>query len=131
MDFGKELLIKQFNQLKGQYVLINRKVLRFIGIGEDSDDYIYIMWDGNNLSFHSGLSNIIQLKDKINKNDYLELIRMSKINHSDSLHAFLPETPKAIDLISKSAKKVKENALNNICNINKIILFDNLCWEMN
>jgi len=62
---NEEVTIKNFNELKGQHVLINRKVLRFIAIVCDQNDYLYILWDGRDIKYHTILEPIIQLKNKI------------------------------------------------------------------
>ena len=53
---NKEYTIDIFKKLKGQHILINNKVLRFIGIGEDQYDFLFILWDGKKvISFSVGI----------------------------------------------------------------------------
>lgn len=117
-----------FNRLKGQLVLIDRQVLRFIGIGQDQYDYLYILWNGKELVYRTILDHLIQLKDKIDDKDYNIMIRSSRINDYDSLKCFDPKTDKDKTIVVNANHKVKQEILDEIDKRN-VELLDDLFWE--
>jgi len=126
---NKDFTIDIFNKLKGQFVLIDNKVFRFIGIGEDQDDFLYILWDGKEMYYKTILEHMIQLKDKINKSDYDVLISHSNLNDYDNLK-FLMKTDDDKAKTSNIIEKMKKDVLSDI-NKDKVILLDNLYWTIN
>ena len=117
-----------FNRLKGQLVLIDRQVLRFIGIGQDQYDYLYILWDGKELVYRTILDHLIQLKDKIDDKDYNNMIRGTRINDYDSLKCFDPKTDKDKTIVVNANNKVKQEILDEI-DKRSVELLDELFWE--
>ena len=83
MTDNKTLLIKQFEENCGQFIIMNNKVVRFIGIAEDDMDYYYVTYDGRKINWHSAVGSYTVLKGKIDEKDYNDLIRMAKLNHYD------------------------------------------------
>ncbi len=73
-------LKNQFDQHKGEYVIISNVVERFVGIGSDSEDYYYITYNGRQLRWHHCLGGFTILKGKIDNKDYNEFIRLDKLN---------------------------------------------------
>ena len=129
MEPNKLATIQSFNKLKGQYVLIGKKVLRFVAIGEDESDYIYIGWDGISLSYHTILDRISQLQGKIKDAHYRELVCSANQNHIDSPVLYGPTT-------GQSKADGITNALKNRTKIEKelhksIKLLSDFCWDIN
>lgn len=77
---------EEFEKYKGQFVIIDGfgwKVERFIAIGKNEMDYLYITFDGREIHTHTILDRIMPLKGYIREDDYNELIRIAKLNHVD------------------------------------------------
>jgi hypothetical protein len=74
---------EEFEKLKGQFVIIDFKVYRFIGIAEDDDDYYYCLYDGRKIQLTTVLTRITALKGYIKDSDYNEMVRLAKLNHHD------------------------------------------------
>lgn len=79
---------EDFEKYKGQFVIIHGfewQVERFIAIGKDEWDYLYITFDGREVHTHTILDRIVPLKGYIREEDYSEFIRLAKLNHADFL----------------------------------------------
>lgn len=92
MTDNKTLLINQFKENCGQFIIMNNKVVRFIGIAEDDMDYYYVTYDGRKINWHSAVGSYTVLKGKIDEKDYNDLIRMAKLNHFDQEDFLGPST---------------------------------------
>ena len=92
MTDNKTLLINQFKENCGQFIIMNNNVVRFIGIAEDDMDYYYVTYDGRKINWHSAVGSYTVLKGKIDEKDYTDLIRMAKLNHFDQEDFFSPST---------------------------------------
>jgi hypothetical protein len=67
-------LFEEFETLKRQLVITDyHKVVKLVAIGECPEDYYYVVYDGKRLAWTSCLTRIIQLKGKIDDQDYFEL----------------------------------------------------------
>jgi hypothetical protein len=74
-------LFEEFETLKGQLVITDyHKVVKLVAIGECPEDYYYVVYDGKHLAWTSCLTRIIQLKGKIDDQDYFELERVYELN---------------------------------------------------
>jgi hypothetical protein len=74
-------LFEEFETLKGQLVITDyHKVVKLVAIGECPEDYYYVVYDGKRLAWTSCLTRIIQLKGKIDDQDYFELERVYELN---------------------------------------------------
>jgi len=128
---NKQHTLDTFQELKGQHVLINRKVLRFIAIALDQYDYLYIMWDGREVSYCTILDRMSQLKDRIDKSDYDEMVRISSINHMDSADLWMPRTDEDKAKTAKQANRARciiEKQLNEVKDLD---MLSEVCWELN
>jgi|688.fasta_scaffold303372_2 hypothetical protein len=128
MTDNKKIIINQFEENRGQFVIIGCKVFRLIGIGEDEMDYYYITYDGRNVHWHSAVGSYTVLKDKIDEKDYNELIRMAKLNHFDQPDFFSPQSDEAQKKQLEFAKSHKE-LMAKVNGDDKFIV--PLCWDMN
>ena len=83
---NEEIFLKEFDELKGQFVITeSNRIERFIAIGDDGFDYYYVTWDGKkeSLVWNTCVGRIMPLKGHLRDQDYNELIRSAKLNHLD------------------------------------------------
>lgn len=81
MDSNLVKILERFEQHKGEFVIVGyNKVERFIGIGDDEQDYYYITYDGRKLKWSTCVGPLFYLKGKIDDKDYNELVRIAKLN---------------------------------------------------
>jgi hypothetical protein len=92
MTDNKTLILNQFEENKGQFIIINDKVVRLVAIAEDDMDYYYVTYDGRKIVWHSCVRSYTVLKNKIDDKDYNEFIRLAELNHWDQLDYFSPQT---------------------------------------
>jgi hypothetical protein len=92
MTDNKTLILNQFEENKGQFVIIGNDVVRLVAIAEDDMDYYYVVYDGRKVIWHSCVGSYTVLKNKIEDRSYSELIRIAKINHYDQDDFLMPET---------------------------------------
>jgi|688.fasta_scaffold01065_70 hypothetical protein len=83
MDSNLTLILKEFEELKGQFVINHNVVERFIAIGTDDQDYYYVTYNGRETKWNTCVGRIIPLKGKIDEKHYKEFIRLAKLNHYD------------------------------------------------
>ena len=79
------IITKEFNELKGQFVICGDQVYRLLGIADDDEDWYYALYDGRRITLHSCVGRITPLKGFIQQKDYDEMIRIAKLNHYDLL----------------------------------------------
>jgi len=125
---NKKLLIKQFEENCGQFVIMGNDVVRFIGIAEDDMDYYYVTYDGRKINWHSAVGSYTVLKGKIDEKDYNHLIHVAKLNHFDQDDFFSPST-------EEEKEKRKLFAISHKLEISKVSGYDKyivpLHWELN
>lgn len=79
-------IIKEWEEHKGEFVLTQSHSLeRFIAIGDDSEDYYYVTYDGRSITWNTCVGKLVYLKGKIDEGDYNEFIRLAKLNHFDQV----------------------------------------------
>ena len=86
MPDNKTLILEQFEQHKGQFIIMGTKVVRFVAIAEDDMDYYYVCYDGRKIHWHSCVGRFVVLKGKIDERDYNDFIRIAELNHFDQTH---------------------------------------------
>ncbi|MCK9417342.1 hypothetical protein M0Q97_11905 [Candidatus Dojkabacteria bacterium] len=128
MENNLKIIKKEFNELKGQHVLINNTVLRFIAIAEDKYDYLYILWDGKNIKYHTICEQIIPLKNKIDEQHYDSIIHTSRYNHLDSFDFMLPNDEEK-EIVKKFALKQRKDVIKSIPD--DINVLSEFCWDFN
>jgi len=94
MTDNKTLILNQFEENRGQFIIMNNSVVRFVAIAEDDMDYYYVVYDGRKIYWHSCVGSYVVLKNKIDDKDYNEFIRLAKLNHWDQLDYHSPRTEK-------------------------------------
>ena len=86
MDTNLKRILKEFDELKGQFVItILNTVQRLVAIAEDDMDYYYITYDGRKLYWNTCVGRIIPLKGKIDDKHYNELERLASLNDYDRM----------------------------------------------
>ena len=84
-----ELILDEFEKLKGQFVIIlgTNRVERLIAIGDDTEDWFYLTWDGRNVTWNSCVMRLIPLKGCIREEDYQHLVELAKLNDYDQRYS--------------------------------------------
>jgi hypothetical protein len=90
MTDNKTLILNQFEENKGQFIIMSDKVVRLVAIAEDEMDYYYVTYNGRKIHWHSCVGSYTVLKNKIDDKDYNEFIRIAKLNHYDQETFFSP-----------------------------------------
>ena len=129
MEKNRISTIETFKELGGQHVIVHDSILRFIGIGEDEHDYLYIMWDGRKVSYFVILSRISQIKDKIDSDHYKDMVSTSKLNHFDSIELYSPSTEHAKRINKINSDSLKQEIKDEI--ETSVKLLADLNWEIN
>lgn len=81
---NKTLILKEFEDLKGQFVIRDfNRVSRLVSVGQDDMDYYWILYDGRKITWQTCVGRIIALKGKIDEADYDSLVRIAKLNDYD------------------------------------------------
>jgi hypothetical protein len=121
MEDNLTIILRQFERLKGQLVITaSWEIERLIAISSDKWDYYYVTYNGRKLIFNSCVSRLIQLKDKIDKEDYNELIRIAKLNNYDY-----------IVKDEKDRKQIRDDLLSVFYDDDTEILLTEVFWELN
>jgi len=86
MTDNKTLILAEFEQLKGQFVInASWEIERLVAVGEDDMDYYWITYNGRKLKWNTCVGRIMPLKGHLQNKDYSELIRIAKLNHYDQV----------------------------------------------
>lgn len=81
---NRTIILKEFEQLKGQFVItMSWKIERLVAIGTDDDDYYWVTYNGKRLTWSSCVGKIIPLKGVLQDDDYNEFERIADLNHHD------------------------------------------------
>ena len=128
MGDNLKIILSEFEELKGQFVINHNTVERFIGIGMDDYDYYYITYNGRETKWNTCVGSIIPLKGKIEDKHYNEFIRLAKINHFDQPNLWIPRT-------DEDKQKMLDAS---ITHKNKVLELNNpdkyltpICWDLN
>jgi hypothetical protein len=119
-----ERITEEYEKLKGQLVLCDFKVYRFIGICDDQEDWYYCLYDGRKLNFTSCVIHITPLKGFIDEWDYNWMVSMCKGNHYDQ-----PILYGTKDDISKFNEGHKTELLSKLDENTKFVLGPH--WDLN
>lgn len=84
MTDNKTLILQEFEQLKGQFIINDsHQIERLVAVGEDDMDYYWITYNGRKLTWHSCVGRVVPLKGYLREKDYAEFVRLAKLNHFD------------------------------------------------
>lgn len=128
MEKNLKILIDQFEENKGQFVIIDNKVVRFVCIAEDDMDYYYVTYDGRKVSWHSAVGRYMPLKGRLDERDYKELIRMANLNHFDQEDFFMPSDDEA-KLAQKKFSEDHKKEMEKETGSDKYLA--PFCWDIN
>ncbi len=99
---------EEFEECKGQIVLMHGKTARLVAIGEDGHDFYWITFDGHKVHWTSCLIAFIRLKGRIDDKDYANLVRDCEYNDWDQSHHMFsldqPMTTEHLHLIEEKRK---------------------------
>ncbi len=104
---NKTLITNEYQKLKGQLVLSHYKVYQLIGIGEDEYDFYWLLYDGRKVQWATCVGSITQLKDKIDKRDYDDMVRIAELNFesSDNMWGAKTKTAEISALVTTAASE--------------------------
>jgi hypothetical protein len=84
MDNNLKLILEEFEQLKGQFIItMSHTIERLVAIGTDDEDWYWITWTGKELHWSSCVGKIIPLKGYLRDDDYNDFLNCAKLNHVD------------------------------------------------
>ena len=125
MEDNKTLILREFEELKGQFVInASWNIERLVAVGEDDMDYYWITYDGRKLRWNTCVGRIMPLKGHLRDKDYNELVRLADLNHFDRDTRWDHRNSGE----SESATSEHKNGLMKILD-NERFLTD-LCWEL-
>lgn len=122
MEDNFKRILEKFESLKGQFVITQlHQIERLIAIGDDSEDWYYITYNGRELHWSSCVGRIMPLKGYLKEEDYNELIRLAKLNHFDQLYISSGKAQEFFDEIDQKIARYDE----------KHKFLTDFCWDLN
>jgi len=128
MRDNKTLILNQFEENQGQFVIMSNKVVRLVAIAEDDMDYYYVTYDGRKIHWHSCVGSYTVLKNKIDDKDYNELIRLAKLNHYDQDDFHMPSSEEDKSQQKYYATEHKQK-MEKVEGENRYLT--SFCWDLN
>jgi hypothetical protein len=129
MDSNLNRILKEFEELKGQFVITNSWTIeRLVAIGDDDMDYYYITYDGRKLTWNTCVGKLVRLKNKIDEKDYNDFIRLAKMNHFDQENLWLPKEEEQKEKILRLNREHKLE-ITTLSEPNRFLT--EVCWELN
>lgn len=126
MSSNKEKILTTFEELKGQFVITtSHHIERLVAIGDDGDDYYWVTFNGRELVWNTCVGRIMPLKGYLRDEDYLELIRLAKLNHYDQ---FINRDD-AFEVMNKETVIQYRNKLLELDGDDRLLT--NVCWNLN
>lgn len=122
MTENLKLILEEFETLKGQFIIgrIN-KIERLVAIGDDTEDYYYITYDGRELHWSSCVGRIMPLKGYLREEDYNSLVNIAKLNHFDQLYIKAGKSQEFYNDVDKEIASYGENHS----------FLTEFCWDLN
>lgn len=126
MEDSKTLILREFEKLKGQFVITcSHKIERLVAVGEDEWDYYWITYNGRKFTWNTCVGSLMPLKGYLRNKDYNELVRLANLNHYDQITYWGlndQEEAKEINLKHKhELMKLGENER----------FLTEICWDLN
>ena len=125
MEDNKTLILRRFEELKGQFVInASWEIERLVAVGEDDMDYYWITYDGRKFRWNTCVGPIMPLKGYLRTKDYNELVRLARLNHYDQVTLWGRD-------FSAEAEQYCRDHKNELLKIldNERFLTD-LCWDL-
>lgn len=87
MENNLKIILEEFERLKGQFIITEmQKIERLIAIGDDTEDWYYVTYDGKDIHWSSCVCRIMPLKGYLRNEDYDYLVHIAKLNHYDQIN---------------------------------------------
>jgi hydroxymethylpyrimidine pyrophosphatase-like HAD family hydrolase len=84
MEDNKTIILQEFKDLKGQFVITSGwNIERLVAVGEDDMDYYWITYNGRKFKWNTCVGRLMPLKGHLQDEDYNELVRLAQLNHFD------------------------------------------------
>jgi hypothetical protein len=122
MEDNKTLIIRKFEELKGQFVInCSWDIERLVAVGEDDMDYYWVTYDGRKFKWNTCVGRLMPLKGHLRKEDYNELVRLARLNHFDQVTVWGNKTLEEAEQFNRQHKNelmktlTDENFLTDIC----------------
>lgn len=127
MDNNLTLILKEFESLKGQFVITESyKIARLVAVGEDMHDYYYVTYDGRKFTWNTCVGRIMPLKGYLREEDYTDLVRSANLNHFDQVASFGNDSTKGGEIIT-----VHKNMLITTATNQGDQFLTEICWDLN
>jgi hypothetical protein len=125
MEDNKTLILREFEELKGQFVITaGWDIERLVAVGEDSMDYYWITYNGRKFQWNTCVGRIMPLKGHLRDKDYNELVRLADLNHFDRVTRWGKElTEEVLDFVRQH-----KNELVQLPEDHKFL--SDLCWDL-
>lgn len=126
MEDNKTLILREFEELKGQFVInASWDIERLVAVGEDDMDYYWITYDGRKFKWNTCVGRVMPLKGHLRDEDYKELVRLATLNHFDQATVWGNRTPEESEQFNRQHK----NELLQLGENDKFLT--DICWELN
>jgi hypothetical protein len=125
MEDNKTLILRKFEELKGQFVInASWEIERLVAVGEDDMDYYWITYNGRKFRWNTCVGPIMPLKGYLRTKDYNELVRLAQLNHHDQVTLWGRAHSEEAEQFCRQHKNELMKILDN-----ERFLTD-LCWEL-
>ena len=122
MEDNLRIILEKFEKMKGQFIITQMgNIERLIAIGDDSEDWYYITFNGRELHWSSCVGRIIPLKGYLRDKDYDDLVRLAKLNHIDQLFINGDKEKDFFNAVDKEISSYDE----------KHSFLTEFCWDLN
>jgi hypothetical protein len=110
MTDNKTLILTEFEELKGQFVITDSwRIERLVAIGQDEWDYYWITYDGRKFKWNTCVGKVVPLKGYLRDRDYEEFLRLARLNHFDQAECWVNTNPsEAEDFCRKHKNEVSQ-----------------------
>jgi hypothetical protein len=126
MEDNKKVIIREFEGLKGQFVITACwKIERLVAIGEDEWDYYWITYNGREFRWNTCVGRVMPLKGHLLDKDYKELVRIARLNHHDQVTFWGNKDAEEAEQYNRQHKQELMQLTEN----HKFLT--DLCWDLN
>lgn len=125
MEDNKTLILREFEKLKGQFVInASWNIERLVAVGEDDMDYYWVTYDGRKLTWNTCVGGLMPLKGYLRNKDYNELVRLANLNHYDQVTRWGHKD-------ENLAEQFRRQHINELMKIGENDRFlTDLCWDL-
>ena len=130
MSSNEKYTRKVFEDHKGEMVLVDGNKYQFVGIAQDRDDYLYLMFDGRKITVFTILSHFVILKNKIDYDDYYNFIRTADLNFYTSKHFCSRHREEDNNELETSVNKFIETIETEWEEMENVSMMSDFCWQI-